>query len=85
MCPLYGAGRFICLLVVCAYSVNGSPSIISAASIPVVRDVSGCRVSLCGNRSMWCGGIARRCVSSRELVCTYTGILFSECLFIVQV
>jgi hypothetical protein len=35
VCLLYGAGRFICLLAVYAFLVDGSPSIISAALIEV--------------------------------------------------
>jgi hypothetical protein len=54
---LYGAGRFICLLAVYVQFVDGSPSIISAALIPAVRGVSGCRACLCGNRNMYCGRI----------------------------
>jgi hypothetical protein len=75
---LYGAGRFICLLAVYAQFVDGSPSIISAALIPAVRCVSGCRACLCGNRNMYCGriGVIIRCfVSFRELVCTYIGFV----------
>jgi hypothetical protein len=52
LCLLYGGGRFICLLFIYAYSVDGSSSIISAALISAVCDVSGCQVCLCGNRSM---------------------------------
>jgi hypothetical protein len=75
---LYGAGRFICLLAVYAQFVDGSPSIISAALIPAVRDVSGCRACLCRNRNMYCGRIGviiRCCVSFRKLVCTYIGFV----------
>jgi hypothetical protein len=46
MCFLYGAGRFICLLAVYAQFVDGWPSIISAALLPAVRNVSGCRGAL---------------------------------------
>jgi hypothetical protein len=43
-------------LSTCRYTqcVDGSPSIISAALIPAVRGVSGCRACLCGNRNMYC-------------------------------
>jgi hypothetical protein len=40
-----------------AQFVDGSPSIISAALIPAVRGVSGCRACLCGNTNMYCGRI----------------------------
>jgi hypothetical protein len=43
---LYGAGRFICLMAVYAQFLDGSPSIISAALIPAVRGVSGCRACI---------------------------------------
>jgi hypothetical protein len=43
---VYGAGRFICLLAVYAQFVDGCPSIISAALIPAVRGVSGCRACI---------------------------------------
>jgi hypothetical protein len=43
MCLLRGAGPFICLLAVCACSVVGSHSVISAALVAAVREVSGCR------------------------------------------
>jgi hypothetical protein len=43
---VYLSTRRLCVFV------DGSLSIISVALIPAVRDVSGCRASLCGNKNM---------------------------------